>query len=225
MLAALDGDMAVGNVEFPLMAIREGVLAGMPARIMRISFSGELSYEINVPADFGPALWRAILAAGAAFGIGVYGVETTGTMRIEKGHVVIGAEADGRTTADDLGLGGMLSRSKDFIGRRSLCLPGVAGGPRRQLVGLLTGNPGDCFPVGAQIVATAAAGKQPRLGHVTSYTHSASLGRQVALALVEDGRSRHGQDLVAISPTSGAAIRVTVTAPCFIDPEGVRQRG
>jgi sarcosine oxidase, subunit alpha len=225
VLAALDGDIAVGNAEFPLMAIREGVLAGIPARVMRISFSGELSYEINVAADFGPALWRAILAAGAPFGIGVYGVEAMGTMRIEKGHVVIGAEADGRTTADDLGLGGMLSRSKDFVGKRSLRLPGVAGGRRRQLVGLLTRDPGERFPVGAQIVAAAATGSQRRLGHVTSYAHSVTLGRQVALALVEDGRARHGENLFATSPTSGVTIPVTVTEPCFIDPEGARQRG
>jgi sarcosine oxidase, subunit alpha len=225
VLAALDGDIAVGNAEFPLMAIREGVLAGVPARVMRISFSGELSYEINVPADFGPALWRAILAAGAPFGIGVYGVEAMGTMRIEKGHVVIGAEADGRTTADDLGLGGMLSRSKDFVGKRSLRLPGVASGPRRQLVGLLTKDPGERFPVGAQIVAAAARGPQRRLGHVTSYAHSATLGRQVALALIEDGRARHGENLFATSPTSDVTIPVTVTEPCFIDPKGARQRG
>jgi sarcosine oxidase, subunit alpha len=225
VLAALDGDFTVGNAEFPLMAIREGVLAGIPARVMRISFSGELSYEINVPADFGPALWQAILAAGAPFGIGVYGVEAMGTMRIEKGHVVIGAEADGRTTAEDLGLGGMLSRSKDFVGKRSLRLPGVAGGPRRQLVGLLTRDPGARFPVGAQIVAAAATGPQRRLGHVTSYAHSATLGRQVALALIEDGRARHGENLFATSPTSGVTIPVTVAEPCFIDPEGARQRG
>jgi sarcosine oxidase, subunit alpha len=146
-------------------------------------------------------------------------------MRIEKGHVVIGAEADGRTTADDLGLGGMLSRSKDFVGKRSLRLPGVAGGRRRQLVGLLTRDPGERFPVGAQIVAAAATGSQRRLGHVTSYAHSVTLGRQVALALVEDGRARHGENLFATSPTSGVTIPVTVTEPCFIDPEGARQRG
>jgi len=225
VLAALADDMAVDNADFPLMAIREGRLAGIPARIMRISFSGELSYEINVPADFGPALWRAVLAAGAPHGIRPYGVEAMGTMRIEKGHVVIGAEADGRTTADDLGLGGMVSRSKDFVGKRSLRLPGLTAGPRRQLVGLMTKDPAARFPVGAQIVETATSGPQRRLGHITSYAYSASLGRQVALALVENGRGRHGQDLFAVSPTAGVTIPVTVTLPCFVDPDGERQRG
>ena len=224
VLASLDTDIAVGDAQFPLMAIREGTIAGIPARVMRISFSGELSYEIAVPADYGPALWEMLLGAGEPFGIATYGVEAMGTMRIEKGHVVIGAEADGRTTADDLGLGGMVSRSKDFIGRRSLRLPGVAGGPRRQLVGLLAVDGGARFPVGAQIVATAASGPQRPLGHVTSYAHSATLGRQVALALVEQGRERHGQTLYAVSPTAGITLPVTVTAPCFVDPEGLRQR-
>jgi sarcosine oxidase, subunit alpha len=146
-------------------------------------------------------------------------------MRIEKGHVVIGAEADGRTTADDLGLADMVSRRKDFVGKRSLRLPGLTAGPRRQLVGLLTKDPAARLPAGAQIVETAKRGPQHRLGHVTSYAYSASLGRQVALALVADGRARYGQDLFAVSPTAGITIAVTVTPPCFIDPEGERQRG
>jgi sarcosine oxidase, subunit alpha len=225
VLATLTDDIAVGHAEFPLMSIREGRLAGIPARIMRISFSGELSYEINVPADYGPALWQAILAAGTPYGIVPYGVEAMGTMRIEKGHVVIGAEADGRTTADDLGLADMVSRRKDFVGKRSLRLPGLTAGPRRQLVGLLTKDPAARLPAGAQIVETAKRGPQHRLGHVTSYAYSASLGRQVALALVADGRARYGQDLFAVSPTAGITIAVTVTPPCFIDPEGERQRG
>ena len=225
VLASLDTDIAVGDTEFPLMAIREGTIGGIPARVMRISFSGELSYEIGVPADYGPALWEQVLAAGAPYGIRTYGVEAMGTMRIEKGHVVIGAEADGRTSADDLGLGGMVSRSKDFVGRRSLRLLGVAEPPRRQLVGLLTADAQARFPVGAQIVATAVAGTQPPLGHVTSYAYSATLGRQVALALVEDGRARHGQTLYAVSPTASLTVAVVVTAPCFVDAEGARQRG
>jgi sarcosine oxidase subunit alpha len=138
--------------------------------------------------------------------------------------VVVGAEADGRTTPDDLGLSALVSKSKDFIGKRSLALPGMQDKGRKQLVGLIVDKSEDAFPVGAQIVAKPDWAPAPALGHVTSYAFSPTLGRQVALALVEAGRSRIGEKLFAVSPTAAAVVGVTVTASCFIDQQGKRLR-
>jgi sarcosine oxidase subunit alpha len=153
-----------------------------------------------------------------------YGIDAVGALRIEKGHVVVGAEADGRTTPDDLGLGALVSAAKDFIGKRSLALPGLQGADRKQLVGLVVDDPKEVFPVGAQVVATRHREPEPSIGHVTSYAYSTTLGRQVALALLKGGRARLGQKLFAVSPTAGAAVAVTVTESCFVDPEGERLR-
>jgi sarcosine oxidase, subunit alpha len=224
VLARLMPELDVTNKAFPLMSIREGEITGVATRVMRISFSGELSYEINVPADYGLWLWERVLSVGEEFGIVPYGIDAVGVLRIEKGHVVVGAEADGRTTPDDLGLGALVSKSKDFIGRRSLALSGMQDKGRKQLVGLIVDKSEDAFPVGAQIVAKPDWAPAPALGHVTSYAFSPTLGRQVALALVEAGRSRIGEKLFAVSPTAAAVVGVTVTASCFIDQQGKRLR-
>ncbi len=224
LLADLAPDLDVSNEGFPMMAVRETVIAGIPARIFRISFSGELAYEINVDADFGLGIWNTILAAGVARDLKVYGTEAMGILRIEKGHFTH-AEADGRITPDDLGLAGMVSAKKDCIGKRSLSLPGLTAPGRLQLVGVMAGE-GESIPVGAQIAADGNLDSpQESLGHVTSHGYSATLGRHIGLALVRDGREAIGRSLYAISPVQGQKASVDVVAPCFYDPEGHRQRG
>jgi sarcosine oxidase, subunit alpha len=217
-------DIDVSDAVFPHMAIREADIAGITGRILRISFSGELAYEINVPADFGLALWDAVLDAGRDFGIVVYGVESMATMRIEKGHVVIGAEADGRATADDLGFEAPKDPAKRFIGQRSLRLPALAAHERKQLVGVSPVKPSESIPAGAHVVPEPHLGPQTTLGHVTSYAFSPELGRDVGLALLTGGRARIGETLFLVSPVEGAFVQVTITGPCHLDPEGNRAR-
>lgn len=224
LLSDLAPDIDVSNAALPMMGMAEGAVAGIPARVFRLSFSGELAYEINVDADYGLALWNGILAAGAAHGLKVYGTEAMGTLRIEKGHFTH-AEADGRVTPDDLGLAGMLSAAKDCIGKRSLSLPALAASGREQLVGLMAAE-GERIPVGAELARSDdLEAVQESQGHVTSHAYSATLGRHIALALLKDGRARHGERLFALSPVMGESAAVEVMPPCFYDPEGGRQRG
>ncbi len=228
LLNKLTTDIDMSNDAFPMMAIRQGTVAGLPARVLRISFSGELSYEVNVAADDGVALWQAVLDAGEELDLTVYGTEAMGVLRIEKGHVA-GPELDGRTTADDLGLGRMVNANKDCIGKRSLDRPGLNETGRLQLVGLECDDADGRIPFGARIVAEHKDGAQDQLGHVTSIAQSPVLERSIALALVRDGRNRHGEHVYAASPTAdggkGAWARVRVTGPVFFDPEGERLHG
>ncbi|MFQ5955282.1 MAG: sarcosine oxidase subunit alpha family protein, partial [Kiloniellales bacterium] len=194
VLQRLDGDIDLGDEVLPFMGWSSGTLAGAPATVFRISFSGELSYEVAVPADYGLGMWERIVAAGADHDIIPYGTEAMATLRIEKGHFVMGAEADGRVTADDLGLGRMQSQKKDYIGRRSLARPGLAPEGRKHLVGLLSDDGKSPIPPGAQIVADPSApAPVEMLGHVTSTTFSPALDRPIALAMVADGRERRGE--------------------------------
>ncbi len=222
-------DVDVGDAAFPFLAVGECTLrAGadaIPARLFRMSYSGELAYEIHVPADRGLAMWEALIAAGAEFGIMPYGTEAMGTLRIEKGHVVIGPEADGRTTADDLGLGKLVSPAKWCVGKPLLTRPALTAPERWQLVGLTTQD-GAPMPRAAKVVADSDhAPPNPMLGHVTSWCWSPNLDAWIALALLANGRARHGETLWAVSPLADARVRVRVGPPCFIDPEGERLRG
>lgn len=221
-------DIDVSNAAFPFLAAGEcQVRAGdgmIPARLFRMSYSGELAYEIHVPADRGRAMWEAVIAAGEAAGIMPYGTEAMSALRIEKGHVVVGAEADGRTTADDLGMGKLVSPGKWCIGKPLLARPALTAADRWQLVGL-TALDGAPMLRGAKIVADPArAAPNPMLGHVTSWCFSPNLDAWIALALVANGRSRHGDTLWAVSPLADARVRVRIGPPCFIDPEGKRLR-
>ena len=221
-------DIDVSNDAFPFLAVgacRVRTATGLvPARLFRMSYSGELAYEIHVPADRGRAMWKAVLAAGAEFGIMPYGTEAMSTLRIEKGHVVVGAEADGRTTADDLGMGNLVSAAKWCVGQPLLSRPALRAPDRWQLVGL-TAQDGAPIPRGAKIVVDPdRAPPNPMLGHVTSWCRSPNLDAWIALALVADGRARHGETLWAVSPLAGARVRVKIGPPCFIDPDGARLR-
>ena len=228
VLAALV-DIDVGNDVFPFLAVRScnvrSSAVSIPARLFRMSYSGELAYEIHVPADHGRAMWEAVLDAGKAFGIMPYGTEAMSTLRIEKGHVVIGAEIDGRTTPADLGMAKLVNPNKWCIGKPLLSRPALNAPDRWQLVGL-SADRGERIPRGAKIVADPDhALPNPMLGHVTSWCFSPNLDAWIALALVSGGRARHGETLWAVSPLANARVEVEVGPPVFVDPDGERLRG
>ena len=221
-------DIDVSNAAMPFLAIRTCKLragdADLPVRLLRISYSGELAYEIHVAADRGSAMWEAVMAAGAAFGIMPYGTEAMSTLRIEKGHVVIGAEADGRTTADDLGMGKLVNPAKWCVGKPLLARAALMAPDRWQLVGL-TAEGGALMPRGGKLVADPDhAAPNPMQGHVTSWCFSPHLDAWIALALLANGRARHGASLWVVSPLADARVRVRVGPPCFLDPDGERLR-
>jgi sarcosine oxidase subunit alpha len=222
-------DIDVSNTAFPFLAIGEcsvrAAAGPIPARLFRMSYSGELAYEVHVQADHGRAMWQAVIAAGEAFGLMPYGTEAMSTLRIEKGHVVVGVEADGRTTAHDLGMAKLVSPAKWCIGKPLLDRPALKDANRWQLVGL-TALDGATMPRAAKIVADADHSlPNPMLGHVTSWCWSPNLDAWIALALLAGGQSRQGEILWALSPLADAKVRVRVGPPCFIDPDGERLRG
>ena len=210
--------------EFDAALPHMGVQAADDMLIGRLSFSGERAYEVFCPADRGEAVWRRLLEAGQRHGIIPYGVEALGALRIEKGHVA-GAEIDGRTTLDDLGLGRMASARKAFVGQAMMWRPGLADPERPKLVGLVSRD-GQPVRAGSHLVASAdpeAPGQS--LGHVTSWTFSPALDRHIALALLRGGRDRLGRRLFATYPLKGWHVPVEVVAPCMFDPEGKRLHG
>jgi glycine cleavage system aminomethyltransferase T len=228
VLARVVEGLDVSDASLPFMGVRDAHIAGAPARIFRISFSGELAYEINTPADYGRALWEALLAAGSTEDIIPYGLEAMGILRIEKGHVA-GPELTGRTTPEDLGLARLVSTKKpDFIGKHLRERPALKDAARLRLVGLVPTDGASKLRPGAQIVAEAAPtlpGKS--LGHITSTAHSPTLGHSVALALVSGGLARKGETLYAayFLEGGGASVPVRVVDPVFVDPEGKRLHG
>ena len=225
VLAALCSDIDLDTEAFPFMAMRDGTVAGIPARVYRISFTGELSYEINVPRRYGLALWEALMEAGRDHGITPYGTEAMHVLRAEKGFIIVGQETDGSVTPVDLGMDWTLSKTKpDFIGKRGLARPDLQDPNRKQLVGLLTEDPAEVLPEGAQIVETVKPSPpMAMLGHVTSSYYSANAGRSIAMALVKGGHRRKGDTLSV--PLQGRTIKVTVSEPMFFDAEGSRRDG
>lgn len=219
-------DIDFANDAFPFMSYRDGTVAGVKSRVMRISFSGELAYEVNVPANAGRAVWEALMDAGAEFDITPYGTETMHVLRAEKGYIIVGQDTDGSITPFDLGMGGLVAKSKDFLGRRSLTRADTAKSGRKQFVGLLTDDAQSVLPEGGQIVeldaAARADGTTPMLGHVTSSYYSPILNRSIALAVVKGGLSRMGER-VAVSLANGRRVAATISSPVFYDTEGVRQ--
>ena len=224
VLAVLAPALALDNQAFPFMTVREAEIAGIPALVWRVSFSGELSYEINVQAEYGLALWEALIAAGEPHGMTPYGTEAMHVLRAEKGYIIVGQETDGSVTPVDLGLSGLLAKDKDFLGRRSLARADLVRADRKQLVGLLAENPRDAIPEGAQLV-TDPAPRPPveMIGHVTSSYFGARIGRSFALALVKGGRARHGEPVWASLP--GRTIAARICPPVFYDPDGSRRDG
>ena len=223
-------DIDVSNEAFPFMTFREGTVAGVPARVMRISFSGELAYEVNVPANAGRAVWEALMAAGEEFDITPYGTETMHVLRAEKGYIIVGQDTDGSMTPFDLGMGGLVAKTKDCLGKRSLTRSDTAKEGRKQLVGLLTDDPSYVLPEGSQILPQGASGPAenqvaeralPMLGHVTSSYYSPILKRSIAMAVVKGGLGKMGQKVSV--DLNGKSMAATIASPVFYDVEGVRQ--
>ncbi len=223
VLRKLCTDVDFDDEAFPFMSYREGTVAGVKARIMRISFSGERSYEVNVPAADGLRVWEAIQAAGAPFGITPYGTETMHVLRAEKGYIIVGQDTDGSLTPMDLGMGGMVAKTKDCLGKRSLSRSDTRRTDRKQLVGLLPDDPSLVLDEGAQIVEQAVP-SIPTFGsgHVTSSYASPTLGRSIALALVKGGAQRMGQR-VHVSMRGGRTATAVISNPVFFDPDSERQ--
>jgi sarcosine oxidase, subunit alpha len=214
--------LASGPDSFPFMAIREAETGALPVRLHRITFSGELAYELWTPSWYGLALWEAVMAAGEPLGIAPYGTEAMHVLRAEKGYIICGQETDGSVTPQDLGMSWIVSKKKAFIGQRSHRRIDTARADRRHLVGLLPIDRNELLPEGAQLVLEQNTAPTTRMvGHVTSSYRSATLGRTFALALLQSGRERLGSTVYA--PVNGHVIAATVTEPVFYDRENGRR--
>jgi sarcosine oxidase subunit alpha len=226
VVAALGTDVDLTNEAFPFMTFRDGEVAGAAARVCRISFTGELSYELHVSPWHAASVWEAVIATGEPFGITPYGTEAMHVLRAEKGYVIVGQETDGTQTPEDLGMAWIVNAGKgDFIGKRSLVRSDSLRDDRKQLVGLYTADPNHVLAEGTQLLASAAIPDPPAhmLGWVTSSYRSEALERSIALALVEGGRARMGDTIHAVIGTT--TLPCTVTDPVFYDPEGARRDG
>jgi sarcosine oxidase subunit alpha len=217
---------------FKFMDWREGTVAGVPARVFRISFSGELAFEVNVDAGYGAHVWEALMEAGHEFDITPYGTETMHVLRAEKGFIIVGQDTDGSMTPLDLDMGWAVSMNKpfSFIGKRSLARSDTTRTDRKQLVGLFTEDPAIVLKEGAQIIATdKIEAPMTMLGHVTSSYFSPELGRSIALAVVRDGIKRRSEEGVKAGRDTlyawagGTSHKVKVVSPVFVDPKGARQ--
>ncbi len=222
LMAELTDDIDLSPEAFPHMSLTHGTVAGLPARVFRISFTGEAGYEINVSARSGLALWQALVTAGEKYAITPFGTEAMHVLRAEKGYIIVGQETDGSVTPIDLGMDWIVSKRKDFVGKRSLSRPDMLLPDRKQLVGLLTEEPDTVLPEGAQLVEQLKPEPpMTMLGHVTSSYYSPNLGRSIAMALVKGGRDKQGQRLWA-PLADGRKIACSICEPVFVDPKGER---
>lgn len=219
-------DIDVSRDAFPFMTMREGNVAGIPARVYRISFTGELAYEINVPARYGKQLWDKLNEAGKQFDLCQYGTEAMHVLRAEKGFIIVGQDTDGTVTPADMDMDWIVSKTKgDFLGRRSFLRSDTKREGRPQFAGLLTNDPEVVLPEGAHIVAEVSdAPPMQTLGHVTSSYYSPNAGRSIALCVLQDGLQRKG-DTVQLRLMDGQVIDAVVSDPVFVDKEGERVRG
>jgi heterotetrameric sarcosine oxidase alpha subunit len=221
VVAAVVSGLELSNQALPFMAASAAMIAGVAGRVFRISFSGELAYELAVPASHALAAWSALLEAGGPFGIQPYGLDALNTLRIEKGHVT-GAELNGNTSADDLGFGRMLKKHGDFVGRTLAQRPGLMAPDRLQLVGVRPLDRICRLRNGSQVITPEA--RSTLLGYVTSSTPSVELEGWVGLALVAAGRQRTGQRLIGTSPIHDEGTELEIVSPHLLDPENLRVR-
>ncbi|MDG1067034.1 MAG: aminomethyltransferase family protein, partial [Sulfitobacter sp.] len=219
----VDGD--ISNEAFPFMACANiTVCGGLRARLFRISFSGELAYEIAVPTAYGDALIRKFMEAGAEYDITAYGTEALGVMRIEKGHAA-GNELNGTTTAANLGMGRMVSKAKDSIGSVLSEREGLNRADDLRQVGIKPVDPADPVPAGAHLMkADGPVDAAHDQGYVTSACYSPNLGHSIALGFLKDGANRLGERMRLVSPLTGVNVDVEIVSAHFIDPEGERLR-
>ena len=224
VLSKLFPNINVSNETLPFMGYTEAELFGVPARIFRISFSGELAYEINVQSDHGIFMWEKMIEIGKEFGIQPYGTEALSTLRIEMGHVA-GPELDGRTIPFDVSLDGMVSKKKDFIGKRSLSKLAFNSSDRQKIVGLVPTDRKTSIPEGSHIVVDKNAKlPNPKLGHVSSSCWSVENNNPFSLAILKDGKNMIGRKLFAVSPLKNKSIEVEVISSHYVDHEGKRVR-
>ncbi len=216
-------DVDLEKASFPFMSVQDAELAGVSVQIFRVSFSGELAFEVNVDSRNALHVWQLLMDAGKEFDITPYGTETMHVLRAEKGFVILGQDTDGSVSPVDLGMNWLLSKDKDYLGRRSLSRPDCLRNDRKQLVGLRSLDNKQVLHEGAQLIVDPDAPKPvPMCGHVTSAYFSACLGHPLALALVAGGRARMGETIFA-SASDGSTVPVEIVSPVFYDPKAERQ--
>ena len=215
-------DIDMSNESMPHMSVREGtLLGGIPCRIFRVSFSGELMFELNVPSGYGLHVWEQTMAIGSDLDIIPYGTETMHLLRAEKGFIITGQDTDGTLTPVDLQMDWIVSKKKyDFIGKRSLYRSDTIREDRKQLVGLITDDPNEVLEEGSQIVEDLNKKPIEMLGHVTSSYFSPNLNKSIALAVVVSGKNLKGKKLFV--PMENKNINVTITDTVFYDKENKR---
>ena len=224
LLSKLFPETNILNEALPFMGYKESDLFGVPARIFRISFSGELAYEINVESSYGTFMWEKIIEFGQEMNIEPYGTEALSTLRIEMGHVA-GSELDGRTIPYDVSLEGMLSKKKDFIGKRSLTREAFLNPKREKVVGVIPLDKKTTIPEGSHLVKDGNAfSPNPKLGHVSASCWSVEYNNPFSLAIIQDGKNRIGEKLYAVSPLNNKNIAVEIVSSHYVDPKGERAR-
>ncbi|SDM21032.1 sarcosine oxidase subunit alpha [Franzmannia pantelleriensis] len=225
LLAELTDDIDLDRESFKFMDWREGTVAGVPARVFRISFTGELTFEINVQAHYAMHVWKALFEHGKKYQLTPYGTETMHVLRAEKGFIIVGQDTDGSVTPEDLGMQWCVGYDKPFswIGKRALTRSDTARSDRKQLVGLRPKDPKVVLEEGAQIVFDPNhAIPMPMVGHVTSSYYSPTLDSGFALAVVKGGQQRMGES-VYLPMADGSVHEAEITSTIFIDPKGERQ--
>jgi len=226
LLSKVCTDIDLDKDAFKFMDWREGNVAGTPARVYRISFTGELSYEINVPAHYGLHVWEALFEHGREYGLTAYGTESMHVLRAEKGFVIVGQDTDGSITPIDMDHAWAVANNKPFsyIGKRGMAREDCLRPNRKELVGLATVDPNEVLPEGAQAVRNPEQSiPMTMVGHVTSSYYSANLGRSIAMGVIRDGLKRMGES-VYFPLADGRTIEARICSPLWLDADGVRHK-
>jgi sarcosine oxidase subunit alpha len=226
LIKKLSPDLDVSNENFAFMENNYAKVAGIPSRIARISFSGELAYEINIESWYAKELWKEIFKQGKEFNVTPYGTETMHVLRAEKGFVIVGQETDGTQTPQDLGMDWIVSKKKDFIGKRSFRRFDTAKSDRHHLVGLLPLDKKKLLPEGAYIInkdSFKKNSKNSHIGYVTSSYTSDVLASTFALAMIADGRNQLGK--IVDIPVDDELISAEIVDSIFYDKENRRRDG
>jgi len=224
LLSKIFPEEDVSNEAIPFMGFKKADLFGVPARIFRISFSGELAYELNVESGYGIFMWEKIMELGKEMNIEPYGTEALSTLRIEMGHVA-GSEIDGRVIASDLSLEGMLSKKKDFVGKRSLNREAFLNPDREKIVGVIPLDKKTMIPEGSHLVSDNKVDlPNPKLGHISASCWSVEYNNPFSLAILKNGKKKIGEKLYALSPLKNKSIEVEIVSSHYVDPKGKRVR-
>jgi sarcosine oxidase, subunit alpha len=223
VIEKLGCDLDISREAFPFMTFRKANLESVPVTLSRVSFSGELAFEINIDSRFALDTWLKLMEAGQEFGVTPYGTETMHVLRAEKGYVIVGQDTDGSVTPVDLRMNWLLSKDKDYLGKRSLARSDCTRNDRKQFVGLKPLDGKTVVAEGAQLVSEPP-GRPPAVicGHVSSSYYSAVLQKPIALGLTRSGHTRMGETVLAIG-SNGVPVPVEIVSPAFYDPKGERQ--